>query len=593
MERITWLRNEMKKARIDCYFLPTGDHHGSEYVCAAFKGREFLSGFTGSAGILIVTEKEAGLWTDGRYFTQAEKELLGKAIKLYRMGEPKVPTIFEYLTKTLKDGETLAFDGRLLSIQTGRKIAKIQEDKNIKINFEADLLAGIWRERPSLPMNPIWELGIDWCGQSTADKLKKVRDKINKENADALIINSLDDIMWLFNIRGSDIPDNPVALSYAYVAEDKTYLFVQTEALSEELGVKFANLDIEIVDYHSFYTRLNDLAITPKQKIILDQEKCNFHIYKIIEQKANPILSKSPTVILKAIKNEAELRHLNNVYKKDSAAVIRFIKWLKENDQQVTEMEAASKIDQLRRETEGFIDLSFGTIAAYGANAAMMHYQATEDSNTVIEKEGLFLIDSGGQYFGGTTDVTRTIVMGDVSNDVKRYFTAVVRGMLNLSNLTFLYGCTGRNLDIAARMPLWELRSDYKCGTGHGIGYMLSVHEGPQNIRMPYREDCQEAVIEPGMIISNEPGVYKAGEYGIRIENIMAVKKVAENEDGKFLAFEPLTFVPIDLAALDVTRMSAEDRLRLNEYHQSVYENMCDYLSEDELIWLKEATKFV
>jgi len=604
MKKINLLRNEMKKNGIDCYIVPTSDYHGSEYVCPAFEGRKFLSGFTGSAGTLVVTESEAGLWTDGRYFVQAEQELAGTGITLYRMGEPKVPTIIEYLKKVMKKGQALAFDGRLVSVISGKKMAEeLGGSEKIKLNYESDLFTNIWPGRPLIPANMIWELSIDWSGQSTIDKINTVREKMKKSGNPALILNSLDDIMWLFNIRGSDIPENPIALSYAYLTEEKAVLFIQAKAIGDDFRKVMTANNVEIAEYDVFYDWLKNLKLEPGQKVLLDSDKCNYFIYKLIKDKAVPVLDLSPTTALKAVKNEVELNHIRETYRKDSAAVIKFIKWLQEKKEIVNEVEAAKKMDSLRSEIPGFLDVSFGTIAAYGANAAMAHYQADEANNATIEKAGFFLIDSGGQYYGGTTDVTRTIVMGEINVDMKRHFTATVRGMLNLSNLTFLYGCTGRSLDIIARKPLWDIRSDYKHGTGHGIGYMLSVHEGPQRIYMPYRKDIAETILEPGMIISNEPGVYKAGEYGIRIENILAVKEAAlsdepandelTNVDEKFLAFETLTLVPIDLAGIDEAQLTVADKKELNEYHQQVYNVMAGYLDEEEKNWLKEATRCI
>ena len=590
MDKINSIRTEMNKNGIDYYIVPTSDHHGSEYVCAAFEGRKFLSGFTGSAGTLVVSANETGLWTDGRYFVQAEKELDGTDIKLYRMGEPKVPTIIEYLKEKMNKGQTLAFDGKVVSATFGIKIEEDLSDKNIYVKYECDLISLVWQNRPKLPANEIWELEIDWSGQSTSDKLTKVRKELTEKKS-ILILNGLDDIMWLFNIRGNDIPQNPIALSYAYITETEAILFVQKQAIKEELITSLKEAGVVVLEYHDFYDYLQKLEFKSGQKILLDKEKCNYYIYKKLLDKAKPILDTSPTTTLKAIKNETELKHIREIYRKDSLAVIKLIKWLKENNDEITEIDVANKINTLRSEIPGFLDVSFDTIAAYGANAAMVHYQADEKSNAKIEKEGLLLVDSGGQYYGGTTDITRTVVMGDISTDIKTFFTAVVKGMLNLSNLTFIHGCTGRNLDIIARKPLWDIKSDFKHGTGHGVGYMLSVHEGPQRLHMKYNKQANEAVLEPGMLISNEPGVYKVGEYGIRIENILVVKEVAQNENGRFLAFETLTYVPIDMEAIDANCLDLKDKNELNEYHQRVYEVMSDYLDEEEKKWLKEATR--
>ncbi|MCL2052122.1 MAG: aminopeptidase P family protein [Lachnospiraceae bacterium] len=593
MKKIDHLRHEMKKNNIDCYIVPTSDHHCSEYICAAFEALKYLSGFTGSAGTLVVTANEAGLFTDGRYFVQAERELRGTLITLYRKGEKDIPTINEYLKKIMKKGQTLAFDGRMVPASSGLRMADELNEIGVKINYESDLIALIWPERPLLPANKIWELSIDWTGQSTTEKISEVRKKLNESGNFALILNSLDDIMWLFNLRGSDIPQNPIALSYAYVTEDEAVLFIQTQIIDDDFRKVMTAKNIKIAEYHDFYEWLENLKLKKDHKILLDNEKCNYFIYELIKEKAKPVLALSPTTTLKAIKNETELKHIREVYLKDSIAVIKFIKWLKENNEAVSEIDAAKKMDALRSEIPGFLDISFNTISAYGANAAIVHYQADEENNAIIGKDGLYLIDSGGQYFGGTTDITRTIATGEISAEMKRHFTAVARGMLNLSNLTFLSGVTGRSIDIIARKPLWDIKYDYKHGTGHGIGYMLSVHEGPQRISMPYNEDVGEIVLEPGMLISNEPGVYKAYEYGIRLENVMAVKEIEQNECGKFLGFYTLTLVPIDLGAIDETQLTKEDKKQLNDYHQRVYEVVSAYLNDEEKKWLKKATRAI
>jgi Xaa-Pro aminopeptidase len=494
----------------------------------------------------------------------------------------------------MKSGQTLGFDGRLLSAKLGRKLAEELAENDVKIAFNEDLLAKQWKNRPSLPCNPIWELPLDWSGQSSEEKLQAVRDKLAKDHYDSLVLNSLDDIMWLFNIRGSDIPHNPVAFAYAVIEQERAVLFVQEVVIGTRWDtMRCTSATLDIVPYEEFYSWIDNWEVQPQHKIMLDNDKCNYYIYKMLADKAKIKLGTSPTTALKAIKNATEQKHLRETYKKDSAAVIKFLKWLGEQEETISELEAADRIAEFRREQPGFIDLSFETIAAYGANAAMMHYQATAESHALIEKKGLFLIDSGGQYYGGTTDVTRTVVMGAITAEMRRHFTATAQGLLHLMNLTFLHGSTGRNLDIIARQPSWQLLSDYKSGTGHGIGYMLNVHEGPQGIWNTYRKENSEAILEAGMLVTNEPGAYKAGEYGIRHENVMLIKEVAKNDEGTFLAFETLTLVPLDLAGIDPEQLAPQDIEQLNAYHRHVYEEMRPYLTEDEGTWLKEATRML
>ncbi len=589
-EKINLLRQEMIKEGIHAYLVPTNDFHGSEYVCEAFKAREYLSGFTGSAGTLVVTMEEAGLWTDGRYFIQAERELKGSGIRLFRMQTEGVPTIKEYLQQEMKSGQTLAFDGRCISAKMGEQYERELQKQNVAIKYDQDLIGRIWTNRPDLPCQSIWSLPLEWSGKSCLDKVEEVRSVLKEEDAEALLLTKLDDLMWLFNIRGGDIPCNPVALSYGYIDQEQALLFVQEKALTEACRNDLLKEQVTICEYEKIYRWLQNLK---DKKVLIDSDKCNYSLYKLIERKNLPVIKENPTESLKAVKNPVELKQIRECYRQDSAAVIRFIKWIKEKTKEnpLTEIQAAAYLDGLRAKIPGFLELSFETICAYGENAAMMHYGAKEEQCSAIEPEGLLLVDSGGQYWGGTTDVTRTIVLGEICTEIKKQYTAVVKGMLSLSQAVFLHGCTGRNLDILAREPLWQMKIDYKCGTGHGIGYMLNVHEGPQNIRWSYNKDIAETVLVPGMLLSNEPGVYKEGSHGIRIENILAVKDVSKNADGQFLGFETLTWVPIDTDGIEVAEMNAGELEQLNEYHRKLYEVMKDYLNEEEQEWLSDATK--
>lgn len=606
---IDLLRQEMKKAKADVYLIPSEDFHGSEYVCDTFKVREFFSGFSGSAGTLTVTAEEAGLWTDGRYFIQAGQELAGSGIRLYKMREPGVPTIPEYLQKTMKSGQILAFDGRCVSARAGLRYESELKKAGVGILYERDLTETIWTTRPDLPGNSIWNLPLEWSGQSCRNKLDLVRAELKKAGAEAFLLTRLDDLMWLFNIRGADVPCNPVALSYGYVDEKEALLFVHEQALTAECREALEKEGVTCDNYHRFYSWINGLDENKSKKILIDIDKCNYFIYKKLEQKTSQsadqitsrksgrftglIINKNPTEHLKAVKNPVELNNIREVYRRDSVAVIRFIRWIKERcrSDTVTEVQAAAYLDRMRRESKGFLDFSFPTICAYGANAAMMHYEAKEGSSSRILPEGLLLADSGGQYMGGTTDVTRTVVLGEISKEVKCQYTAVVKGMLALSRAVFLHGCTGRNLDILAREALWQMGIDYKCGTGHGIGYMLNVHEGPQNISWAYNKDVTETVLEPGMLLSDEPGVYREGSHGIRIENILAVKEVMRNADGRFLGFETLTLVPVDIEGIDVMLMTDPEIRQLDSYHRRVREELHNYLSKEEQEWLEDATK--
>ncbi|MFI3212216.1 MAG: aminopeptidase P family protein [Eubacteriales bacterium] len=592
-DRIAKLREIMEAQGVDYYMLPTADFHNSEYVGDYFKIREFLSNFSGSNGTLVVGREEAGLWTDGRYFIQAASELEGTGITLFKMAEEGVPTITEYLCENMKKEQILAFDGRVVDANLGKSLEEKLEDKHVKIAYQKDLADAVWADRPNLPQNQVIVLDEEICGATVAEKCEQVRSAMEKAEAKYFMVSKLDDIMWLFNIRGGDIACNPVALSHAFLTDEEIFLFIQKEEVTEELKEVAEKYNIQLKEYAQVVEFLSTFEY--QGKVLYDGRHCSYALYKTLEEKATLVEGKNPTELLKAMKNPVELEQMKAVYVKDSAVVCKFIYWLKTNigKIEITEVSAAAYIDQLRKETEGYLDLSFPTISGYKENAAMMHYQATEEHHKVLEPEGMLLVDSGGQYLGGTTDVTRTIAVGPVSDEVKEHFTAVARGVLQLSAANFLYGCTGRNLDILARQPLWDINIDYKCGTGHGIGYILNVHEGPQNVRWKFLEGMTEAVLEDGMVLSNEPGVYIAGSHGIRTENIMVVTKGEKNGDGQFLHFDTLTYVPIDLDLIDVQYMSLQDKQRLNAYHQAVYENIAPLMDEDELVWLKNATKVV
>ncbi len=592
-DRLTALRSMMAQNGVDWYMVPTADFHNSEYVDNYFKMREFLCNFSGSNGTLIVGQEEAGLWTDGRYFIQAERELEGTGVTLYRMLEEGVPAKEEFLAEKMKEGQTLGFDGRVVDTRFGLKLEKILSGKQVKIVYDQDLADAVWTDRPALPCNPVLVLDEAICGQTAGEKLAKVRAKMRDMGVQGHFLSKLDDLMWLLNIRGKDVECNPVALSYAYLTAEECHYFIQEGEVTEALKEHASKYDISLHPYEEAGNFMGSCAMTGK--VLCDLGNVSYAFYKTISERAEILDAPNPTELLKAIKNETELSHMEEVYLKDSAAVCKFIYWVKKNIGKVpmTELSAAKYLDELRSEIDGYLDLSFPTISAYGANAAMMHYEATEDSFAVLEPRGMLLVDSGGQYMGGTTDVTRTIVLGPVTQEEKEHYTAVAMGMLQLSDAKFLYGCSGRNLDILARQPLWDRGIDYKCGTGHGVGYILNVHEGPQGIRWRYTEGMKEVVIEPGMDVTNEPGVYIEGSHGIRIENVLVAKNGEKNGDGQFLYFDTLTYAPIDLDAIDTSLMQPKDIERLNRYHEAVREKITPYLNGEEAAWLAEATRAV
>lgn len=593
-DRIEALRREMRERGIDIYIVPTSDFHESEYVGDYFKAREYLTGFTGSAGTAIITGQEAGLWTDGRYFIQAERQLAGTPVKLFKMNEEGVPKEEEYVKATLPQGGVIGFDGRVVNARDGEKYAKIAAEAGGALHVEEDLVGLIWEDRPPLPAEPVFLLGMEYAGVSTADKLKSLREKMREVGATVHVLTSLYDIAWLLNIRGGDISHVPVVLSFLLVTEDGCCWYVNRQDLDDEILRYLRVNEIQVKDYDGIYADLGTLART--ESVMLDKSIVNYRIWRSLDPEMKVMSQQNPTEAMKCVKNETELRNTKLAHVKDGVAFTKFMYWLKTHigKEPLTEIAASDYLEARRREQDHFLDLSFDTISAYGPNAAMMHYAATEESNAELHPEGFLLVDSGGHYLEGTTDITRTIALGPLTEGQKRHFTAVCRANLNLADAKFLHGCQGLNLDILAREPLWELGLDYKCGTGHGVGYILNVHEGPNGFRwriVPERNDS--CVLEEGMVTTDEPGVYLEGQYGIRTENELVCRKGEKNEYGQFLYFENITYAPIDLDAILPEEMSPVERGRLNDYHHMVYETLSPYLEEDERVWLKEYTRAI
>ena len=591
-QRIENIRDLMKEKNIYAYIVPSSDYHQSEYVGDYFKSREFMSGFTGSAGTLIISMDEAGLWTDGRYFIQAENELKDSGIKLFKMGEEGVPTIEEYLLEKLPKNSTLGFDGRVMSVKEGQSLANKLAFKGINIEYKYDLVNDIWEDRCSLPTEKAFLLGTEYSGESFSDKLSRIRAVMKEKKATTHILASLDDIAWLFNIRGRDVKSNPVVLSYAVISIDSVYLFIDKNKIGEDIRAELSKENVQIKGYEEVYEFIKN--IDENEVVLIDTSKVNYAIYNNIPSNVQKIEERNPSILFKSIKNEIELKNIRNSHIKDGVAFTKFMYWLKNNigKIEITEISATQKLEEFRREQDKFIEPSFSTIAAYKDHAAMMHYSATEESNYKLEPRDLFLVDSGGQYFDGTTDITRTIALGPIPKNVRRDFTNVVRGMIRLSKAKFLYGCRGYNLDILARGPLWEEGIDYKCGTGHGIGFVLNVHEGPNGFRWKVREDIDDTcILEEGMVTTNEPGVYVENSHGIRIENEIVVRKAEKNEYGQFMDFEVITFAPIDLDAIDESLILKDEKVYLNNYHKQVYDKISLYLNEEEKQWLKTYTR--
>lgn len=593
-EKITALRKEMKSAGVDIYIVPTSDFHDSEYVSPYFMVRRFLSGFTGSAGTLVVSADEAALFTDGRYFIQAENQLAGSGIILMKSGEPNVPTVKKYVGDLLPEGGTIGFDGRVVTGATGEGYEKIAAEKGGRVICDIDLADKVWADRPALEHTEIFLLDEKYSGKSGADKLAEVREKLEEEQADVHIITALDDISWLFNIRADDVECCPVVLSYAAVTADKAYLFIDENACNSAVREHIEKSGAEILPYYNIYDYAEKLS---GKRVLLNKSRVNYRLVRLLSD--CEIVSKSnPCALLKAVKNSVEIENIRKAHLMDGVTVTKFMYWLKNNvgKMKITESDAAAYIDNLRKEIggESFVGISFDTISAYGANAAMVHYSSETGNNAEIKPEGMLLVDSGGHYLEGTTDITRTFALGNVTDEMKSHFTVTLRSMLNLAAAKFMYGCTGENLDILAREPMWKMGLDYRHGTGHGVGYLLSVHESPNSFRWRLRDDLpRTAVLEEGMVTTDEPGVYIEGSHGIRIENELLCKKAESCEYGQLMEFETLTYAPIDLDCIDVAQLEQRDKDRLNAYHRMVCDKLAPHFSGAELEFLKEYTKAI
>ncbi|MCC8141687.1 MAG: aminopeptidase P family protein [Lachnospiraceae bacterium] len=590
--RLAALRNEMSSRGIDVYLIPTADFHNSEYVGDYFKAREYVTGFTGSAGTAVVTADKAGLWTDGRYFIQAEAELAGSGFELYRMGMEDVPEIKDFVRENLPEGGTVGFDGRVLAAKQAQDYRKLADEKHGSLHVTEDLVDLIWADRPAMACSQIWILKEEYSGESAVSKLDRIRKKMQEEEADCHVLSSLCDIAWILNLRADDIAHCPVFLSFLLIGPDDATLFVQSEAVTDEVRTYLDESGVKVAAYGDIYDGM--AALLKDTKILLDRREVNCRLAAALPDSVTVIDKANPSALMKAVKNETEIKNTRLAHEKDGVVMTKFMYWLKKNvgSTEMDEYSIGQYLDQLRRQQEHFLDLSFDDICAYGENAAMMHYAAAKESAAAVCPEGMLLVDSGGHYLEGTTDITRTFVLGEITPKMRLHYTTVVRCMLTLANVKFLHGCAGISMDVLCREPLWEMGIDYRCGTGHGVGHILSVHEGPNGFHykvVPERSDA--GVLEAGMITTDEPGVYLEGEYGIRIENELLCVEDEKNEYGQFMRFEPLTLCPIDLDGIDPEQMSPGERKQLNDYHRLVYEKIAPQLNEDEREWLKKYTR--
>lgn len=591
-ERLAALRALMRSRGIDMYLVESEDFHGSEYVSEHFQCRAYITGFTGSAGTALITEDFAGLWTDGRYFLQAEQQLAGSGYTLMKSGEEGVPTVKDFILERIQPGQTLGFDGRTVNAAAGMEYQEKLHDKQAFMRADCDLVGEIWKERPALQFKAAWLMEESLAGEKRQLRIEKIRKAMQEKHADYLALTSLDDIAWLLNIRGDDVLYNPVVMSYVLLSSDTLYLYTQGGNFAPMDKEKLARDGIELRPYESFYEDIE--KIVPGQSVMLDKWIVNYAVISRLAYGVKLIDAENPTLRLKAVKNPVEMENIRQAHIKDGIALTRFMYWLKHRgeDTELTEISAAEKMESFRRQQPGYIEPSFAPISAYGEHGAIVHYSATPETNSKVEPKGLLLMDTGGQYLQGTTDITRTFVMGPLKDDEKIFFTLVLKGHLNLAGAKFRYGCRGTNLDYLAREPLWQIGMDYNHGTGHGVGYLLNVHEGPNSVRwrtLPMRStDC---VFEEGMLTSDEPGVYLAGRFGIRHESLMMCRKAEKTSYGQFMRFEILTMVPIDLDGVEPALMTEREKTLLNEYHRCVYETIGPSLPEEERIWLAHATR--
>ncbi len=583
------LRDAMADYHIDAYLIPTADFHGSEYVGAHFACREYISGFTGSAGTLLVFANWAGLWTDGRYFLQAEEELQGSDIHLMKQGQPGVPTIESFLRGSLQPGQTLGFDGRCVDARTGRRYHSLVRQLGAKLNHQLDLVGEIWAQRPPLSARPAWLLAEEYAGVSRREKLAEIRSTLTAKGSDVLLLTTLEDIGWLLNLRGDDIPHDPVVLSNLVLTRDSCILFANPAAFSPDVLEKLEADGITLRPYENFLPHVSRL--TPSQRVQLDTRRVSTTLLTSIPSEVPVNDRPDPTEQRKAVKNPQEIKNMKQAHLADGIALTRFMYWLKTRSekQTITELSAAARLEDYRREHTLYLQPSFDPILAAGDHSAVVHYSPTPASDRVIGSTGFLLADTGGHYYTGTTDCTRTYALGKLSPEEKTHYTAVLRGNLSLAQVIFPAGCTGSSLDLAARQPLWELGLDFNHGTGHGVGYLLSVHEGPQRIH--WRAAERQTPLVPGMITSDEPGLYFDGAYGIRLENLLLCVEKTVTPFGRFLGFEPLTLTPFDLDAVCPEEMRPAERTWLNDYHAKVYQALSPHLPTEEAAWLKAATR--
>lgn len=591
-ERIAKLREQMKEKGMDVYIVPTADFHQSEYVGEYFKARKFMTGFSGSAGTAVFTATEARLWVDGRYFIQAAAQIEGTTVEMMKMGEPGVPTIDEYLKTAIPENGTLGFDGRVVAMGDGLRYEKIVKEKKGSIVYSYDLVDAIWEKRPELSKEPAFALEDKYTGETTESKLKRIREYMKECEATVHVLTTLDDICWTLNMRGNDIEFFPLVLSYAIITMDQMHLYIEQEKLSDTMQAAFAQDGIILHAYNDIYEDIKSYGA--EEKFLIDPARLNYALYGNICADAEKVEKRNPEELFKGIKNAVEVENIRKAQIKDSVAHVRFMKWVKENvgKMKITEMSASDKLDEFREEMGNFIRPSFEPISSYGEHAALCHYTSSPETDVELKEGNVFLTDTGAGFYEGSTDITRTYALGEIPDLMKEHFTLIVMCNLSLASARFVKGCTGSNLDPFARKPLWDRGLDFNHGTGHGVGYLLNIHEGPENIGWRSRGN-NIVELEEGMIFTDEPGIYIEGSHGVRLENELLVREGEKNAYGQFMYLEPITYVPFDLDALKVEMLSEEYKKLLNDYHKTVYEKVSPYLNEEEKEWLKTYTRTI
>jgi Xaa-Pro aminopeptidase len=587
-ERIHALRMAFRPNNIKAFIIPSTDPHLSEYVAPYWMSREWISGFTGSAGTAVILMDKAGLWTDSRYFLQAEKELEGSGITLYKEMLPETPSITKFLCQNLKPGESVSIDGKMFSVQQVEQMKEDLAPYQLQVNLFGDPLKNIWKDRPSMPDAPAFIYDVKYAGKSCGEKVAAIRTELKKKGIFALFLSSLDEIAWTLNLRGSDVHCNPVIVSYLLVTQDEVVYFISPEKMTQEVNKYLQEQQVSLRKYDEAESFLNSFT---GENILIDPKKTNYAIYSAINPACKVVRGESPVTLLKAIRNEQEIAGIHHAMQRDGVALVKFLKWLEASvlSGKETELSVDRKLHEFRAAQPLYMGESFDTIAGYKEHGAIVHYSATEESDVTLQSKGFLLLDSGAQYLDGTTDITRTIALGELTEEEKTDYTLILKGHIALAMAKFPAGTRGAQLDVLARMPIWSHGMNFLHGTGHGVGHFLSVHEGPQSIRM----NENPIVLQPGMVTSNEPGVYKAGSHGIRTENLTLVCKDKEGMFGEYFKFETITLCPICKKGIIKEMLTAEEVKWFNDYHQTVYKKLSPSLNEEEKKWLLEATKAI